>query len=166
MSPIGILLWIKATKEIFATQFFLPARSSIKIASLLKYSFGLHLLECGNVAIANDISWAFLPLFRAKIETSSEAFSNQKPLKKNQRVSIKLEAVRFLMAPLLEAEIPVKCSAWSLLQIELTKLILGFNDIQLFCPCHSLSLSGCIMHIPMDLFTLSSQVKNCLCSII
>lgn len=103
MSPIGILLWIKATKEIFTTQFFLPARSSIKIANLLKYSFGLHLLECGDVAITSDISWAFLPHFRAKIETSSEAFSNQKPLKETKRVSIKLEAVRFLMAPLLEA---------------------------------------------------------------
>lgn len=80
------------------------------------------------------------PHFRAKIETSSEAFSNQKPLKETKRVSIKLEAVRFLMAPLLEAGIPVTCSAWSLLQIELTKLILGFNDVQLFCPCHSLSL--------------------------
>lgn len=63
MSQIGILLWIKAApKENLATQFILQARSGIKIANLLKYSFGPRLLKCGDVAAAaSNISWAFPP---------------------------------------------------------------------------------------------------------
>lgn len=62
MSQIGILLGVKAApKEKLATQFILQAKSGIKIANLLKYSFEPRLLECGDVAAASNISWAFSP---------------------------------------------------------------------------------------------------------
>lgn len=40
---------------------FLQARSGIKIANLLKYSSGILLLECDDVATASNVSWAFFP---------------------------------------------------------------------------------------------------------
>lgn len=61
VSQIVILLWIKAApKENLATE-FLQARSGIKIANLLKYSSGILLLECDDVATASNVSWAFFP---------------------------------------------------------------------------------------------------------
>lgn len=52
------------------------------------------MLECGDVATANDISWAFLPHFRAKMKTCSDVSSSKKPLKESKRVSIKTGALR------------------------------------------------------------------------
>jgi hypothetical protein len=82
-----------------ATQFFPTARSGIKIANLLKYSFGSHVLGCSNVAIATNISWAFYHPLRSKMRTSSQCPSKKKPPKKTKRVSTKMEALRLLAIP-------------------------------------------------------------------
>lgn len=138
MSPIEIVLWIKATKENLATQFILPARSSIKIANLLKYSFGLHLLECGDVATANDISWASLPHFRAKMETWSEASSTKKALKEHKRVSIKTEAWRLWQLLLSYRPAPVTHAARSCCTLTWLNSFLGFTLCRTTFNCSAL----------------------------
>lgn len=144
MSAIEVLSWIKATKENFAMQFLLPARSSIKIANLLRYSFGLPLLECGKVATANDIFWAFLPYFRAKTETCSEGCKRETALKETKRVSSSVEGLRLLTAPSpLQAGFLLHTQLAPCYTLNWLSSLLGFtlckNDILLFCSCHSLS---------------------------
>lgn len=96
-----------------ATQFIPQARSGIKIANLLKYSFGPHLLKCGDVAAASNISWAFPPL-RTKMGISSQGPSEKKPLMDTRRVSTKMEALRLLAVPaLLQVRLPVPSTSWS-----------------------------------------------------
>lgn len=145
MSQTVILLWIKAApKEGLATLFILQARSGIKIANLLKYSFGPHLLECGDVAAASNTSWAFFSHLRPKKRTSSQGLSKKKAPMETRRVSTKMETSRLVaISAQLQVRIPVTSASWSLVQAEFAGLVLTFhhlpNNFQPFHPHHSLS---------------------------